>query len=82
MNTTAAPSLSPTEPVNMELSENARRVLTRRYLRRGSDGQAIETIEEMVHRVAILTLIAISASTEMRAVARRWNIIEKPTGLA
>jgi len=52
MSATTAPSLSPTELVGMELSENARRVLTKRYLRRGSDGQTIESIEEMIRRVA------------------------------
>src|SRR5512147_743097 len=36
----------------VELSENARTVLTKRYLRRGSDGKPAETIEEMFWRVA------------------------------
>ena len=35
----------------MELSENARTVLERRYLKR-SDGQVIETPEDMLWRVA------------------------------
>ena len=34
------------------LSENGRAVLKRRYLRRGPDGQPLETIEEMFRRVA------------------------------
>ncbi len=42
----------PTRPHAIELSENARTVLTRRYLRRGPDGQPAETIEEMFWRVA------------------------------
>ncbi len=33
------------------LTENARSVLERRYLRRGADGQPAETIEQMFHRV-------------------------------
>jgi ribonucleoside-diphosphate reductase alpha chain len=36
----------------VELSENARTVLTKRYLRRGDDGEPIETVEEMFWRVA------------------------------
>jgi ribonucleoside-diphosphate reductase alpha chain len=39
------------EPV--ELSENARQVLIRRYVRRGEDGQPVESVEEMFWRVAI-----------------------------
>jgi len=34
------------------LTENARKVLERRYLRKGLDGKPIETVEEMFHRVA------------------------------
>ncbi len=36
----------------VRLSENARTVLTKRYLRRGLDGKPAETIEEMFWRVA------------------------------
>jgi len=36
----------------IELSDNARTVLSRRYLRRGASGQPAETIEEMFWRVA------------------------------
>ena len=35
-----------------ELTENARQVLVRRYVRRGDDGQPAESIEEMFWRVA------------------------------
>ncbi len=41
---------SPDQPV--PLSENARTVLTKRYLRRGPDGKPVETPEGMFHRVA------------------------------
>jgi len=36
----------------VELSENARQVLVRRYVRRGEDGEPVETPEEMFWRVA------------------------------
>ena len=49
--------LLPTPPLpkdlpGIELSENAHEVLSRRYLRKGNDGQPIETVEEMFWRVA------------------------------
>src|SRR5512143_3326394 len=37
---------------NVNLSENARTVLAKRYLRKGPDGKPIETPEQMFHRVA------------------------------
>ncbi len=49
--------LLPTPPLpkdlpGIELSDNAREVLSRRYLRKGNDGQPVETVEEMFWRVA------------------------------
>ena len=49
--------LLPTPPMpkglpRVALSENGRQVLTRRYLRRGDDGQPVESIENMFWRVA------------------------------
>ena len=36
----------------IDLNENARTVLAKRYLRRGDDGQPVESIHEMFWRVA------------------------------
>jgi ribonucleoside-diphosphate reductase alpha chain len=49
--------LKPTPPLAsdleaVELTDNARQVLIRRYVRRGPDGEAIESVEEMFWRVA------------------------------
>ena len=50
-------SLLPTPPLPedlqaAELTDNARQVLVRRYVRRGDDGQPVETPEQMFWRVA------------------------------
>ncbi len=42
----------PEQSPEISLSENARQVLSRRYLRRGKDGTPVETVEEMFWRVA------------------------------
>jgi ribonucleoside-diphosphate reductase alpha chain len=49
--------LFPTPPLpndipGIQLSDNAREVLSRRYIRKGKDGSPIETVEEMFWRVA------------------------------
>jgi ribonucleoside-diphosphate reductase alpha chain len=49
--------LLPTPPLPkglpaVHLTDNARQVLIRRYVRRGEDGQPVETVEEMFWRVA------------------------------
>jgi len=50
-------NLLPTPPLpkklpKIELTENSRQVLTRRYVRRGDDGKPVESVEEMFWRVA------------------------------
>jgi ribonucleoside-diphosphate reductase alpha chain len=42
----------------VELTDNARTVLSKRYLRRDANGQPIETVEEMVWRVAYHVALA------------------------
>jgi ribonucleoside-diphosphate reductase alpha chain len=49
--------LLPTPPLpeqlpDIDLTENARQVLVRRYVRRGQDGKPAESVEEMFWRVA------------------------------
>lgn len=72
MNKTATDSpksgLLPTPPLpddlpGIELSENSRQVLIRRYVRRGEDGQPVETVEEMFWRIAY----------HIAAVEETWN---------
>ncbi|MFN8499999.1 MAG: adenosylcobalamin-dependent ribonucleoside-diphosphate reductase [Anaerolineae bacterium] len=43
---------APSAPREIHLTPNARIVLTKRYLRRGPDGQPIESVEEMFERVS------------------------------
>ncbi len=55
--TKTRPVVLPTPPIppdlpKVELTDNARQVLVRRYVRRGDDGKPAETVEEMFWRVA------------------------------
>ncbi len=58
--------VKPAEAVH--LTENALRVLERRYLKKNNQGQVIETPEEMFHRVAQAV-----ASAEPKADAKAWE---------
>ncbi|MEN6410075.1 MAG: adenosylcobalamin-dependent ribonucleoside-diphosphate reductase, partial [Anaerolineaceae bacterium] len=56
-NTPSPKGMLPTPPMPeglppIQLTENARQVLLRRYVRRGDDGKPAETVEEMFWRVA------------------------------
>jgi ribonucleoside-diphosphate reductase alpha chain len=68
----------PTPPIpndlpGIELTENARQVLVRRYVRRGDDGQPAETIDEMFWRVAYhIALAENSYSGDVIARAREF----------
>jgi ribonucleoside-diphosphate reductase alpha chain len=44
------PAIRP--PAQIHISENGRQVLRKRYLRKGPDGQTVETVAEMFRRVA------------------------------
>jgi ribonucleoside-diphosphate reductase alpha chain len=56
----------------LSLSENARRVLEKRYLKKDAQGQVIETPEEMFRRVAE-TIAAAELRFEAKAGAGRWE---------
>ncbi|MBA4380835.1 MAG: ribonucleoside-diphosphate reductase, adenosylcobalamin-dependent, partial [Anaerolinea sp.] len=70
--------LLPTPPIPedlpcIELTENARQVLVRRYVRRGDDGEPVETPEEMFWRVAYHIAKAEEAwGGDVMAVARDY----------
>jgi len=58
-------------PVN--LTENARQVLVRRYVRRGSNGEPAETVEEMFWRVAYnIAIVEKALGTDVMALAREY----------
>lgn len=57
----------------VELTENSRQVLIRRYVRRGDDGKPAETVEEMFWRVAYHVAAAEEApEAEILALAREY----------
>jgi len=57
----------------VDLTENARQVLIKRYVRRGTDGQPAETVEEMFWRVAYnVALVEEKWSSDVTALARKY----------
>lgn len=57
----------------VELSDNAKTVLGKRYIRREEDGQTIETVEEMFWRVAFnVALVEEEWDVEVEPVAREF----------
>ena len=57
----------------VDLTENARQVLVRRYVRRGDDGQPAESVEEMFWRVAYnVALVEETYHQDVQAVARDY----------
>jgi len=57
----------------VELTENARQVLIRRYVRRGDNGQPVETVEEMFWRVAYhIAAVEETWSGDIQTLAREY----------
>ncbi|MDI6769034.1 MAG: adenosylcobalamin-dependent ribonucleoside-diphosphate reductase [Anaerolineales bacterium] len=73
--------LLPTPPIpedlpRVELTENARQVLVRRYVRRGEEGEPIETPEEMFWRVAYhIAKVEEAWGGDVMAVARDYYVL-------
>ena len=63
-------------PLNLptvNLTENARQVLLKRYVRRGADGQPVETVEEMFWRVAVnVAKVELERGTDIDALTQRY----------
>jgi len=64
------------EPLNLppvELTDNARQVLIKRYVRRAADGSPAETIEEMFWRVAVnVAKVEEKYATDVNALAKKY----------
>jgi len=60
----------------VELTENARQVLIKRYVRRGSTGEPIETVEEMFWRVAYhIAAVEETWNSDVIEQARRYYVL-------
>jgi ribonucleoside-diphosphate reductase alpha chain len=58
---------------SVDLTDNARQVLVRRYVRRGDDGKPAESVEEMFWRVAYnVALVEETYHQDVQAVARDY----------
>jgi ribonucleotide reductase alpha subunit len=65
----------------IELTENARQVLIRRYVRRGKDGQPAETVEDMFWRVAY-HVAAVESAWQGEVMSRAREFYALLTGKA
>ncbi len=63
----------------IELTENARQVLIRRYVRRGKDGQPAETVDDMFWRVAY-HVAAVESAWQGDVMARARQFYQLLTG--
>lgn len=63
----------PKDLPKIDLTDNARQVLIKRYVRRGNDGQPAESVEEMFWRVAYhIAKVEEKWSTDVAALARKY----------
>ncbi|GAP20280.1 adenosylcobalamin-dependent ribonucleoside-diphosphate reductase [Leptolinea tardivitalis] len=71
---TAVSTPAPKKPLrSVELTDNARQVLVRRYVRRGDDGKPVETVEEMFWRVAYnIARVEKSYGQDVNALAEKY----------
>ena len=66
----------PKDLPKVDLTENARQVLIKRYVRRGNDGQPAETVEEMFWRVAYnIALVEEKWASDVTALARKYYVL-------
>ncbi|MHC1741391.1 MAG: ribonucleotide reductase N-terminal alpha domain-containing protein [Anaerolineaceae bacterium] len=63
----------PSNLPKVDLTENARQVLLKRYVRHGADGQPVETVEEMFWRVAVnIAKVELDRGTDVDALTLRY----------
>ncbi len=66
----------PKDLPKVDLTDNARQVLIKRYVRRGTDGQPAETVEEMFWRVAYhIAQVEEKWSTDLTSLARKYYVL-------
>jgi ribonucleoside-diphosphate reductase alpha chain len=76
----AKQDLLPTPPLpadlgRVELTDNARQVLVRRYVRRGRDGKPAETVEEMFWRVAYRSQVEASCEDPLERARQFYQLL-------
>lgn len=75
--TITSSGLLPTPPLpedlpTIELSDNSRQILSKRYLRRGVDGQPVESVEEMFWRIAWHVADTVDNGAPVEQTAREY----------